>query len=118
MGVFDKTINPLALVGYEMIIANSASGIIVQYNPYRYTYVPPQRVWFLRRFGLKKGIDFVHFGLESDIVFEGTIREYMNVYVVSIPSGYRKEQVLCKFESVFKKLFCWRSNLSNDDTIS
>ena len=34
-GVFDKTIIPLALVGYEMIIANSyptrACGIIVNY---------------------------------------------------------------------------------------
>ena len=105
MGVFDKTINPLALVGYEMIIANSASGIIVQYNPYRYTYVPPQRVWFLRRFGLKKGIDFVHFGLESDTVFEGTIQEYMNVYVVSIPSGYRKEQYYANSNQFLRNFF-------------
>jgi len=28
-----------------------------------YRYVPPQRVWFLSRFGLKMGIDFEHFGL-------------------------------------------------------
>ena len=27
-----------------------------------YRYVPPQRVWFLSRFGLKKGIDY---GLKS-----------------------------------------------------
>ena len=26
-----------------------------------YGYVPPQRVWLLRRFGLKTGIDFAHF---------------------------------------------------------
>ena len=26
-----------------------------------YRYLPPQRVWFLRRFGLKTDIDFVHF---------------------------------------------------------
>ena len=32
-------------------------------------YVPPQRVGFLRRFGLKTGIDFAHFGLESGMVF-------------------------------------------------
>ena len=31
-------------------------------------YVPPQRVGFLRRFGLKTGIDFAHFGLESHVV--------------------------------------------------
>ena len=29
-----------------------------------YGYVPPQRVGFLRRFGVKTGTDFVHFGLE------------------------------------------------------
>ena len=36
------------------------------YQPYR--YVPPHRVWLLRRFGLKTGLDFVHFGLESGMV--------------------------------------------------
>ena len=39
---------------------------------------------FLRRFGLKTGIDFAHFGLESGMVFEGTT-ECMNVFIVSIP---------------------------------
>ena len=38
----------------------------------QYRYVPLQRVSFLRRFGLKMGIDFSHFGL--DTVFEGTKR--------------------------------------------
>ena len=33
------------------------------------------RVWF-SRFGLKTGIDFVHFGLESGMVFEETRRIY------------------------------------------
>ena len=34
-------------------------------------YVPPQsqRVWCLRRFCLKTGVDFTHFGLESGMVF-------------------------------------------------
>ena len=32
------------------------------YKPHR--YVPPQRVGFLGRFGLKTGIDFANFGLE------------------------------------------------------
>ena len=41
------------------------------YKPYR--YVPYQRViGFLLRFGLKTGIHFVHFGLESGWVFWGT----------------------------------------------
>ena len=46
VGVFDKTINPLALVGYETIIANSARGIIVQYNPYRYVCTAPKSMVF------------------------------------------------------------------------
>ena len=40
------------------------------YKPYR--YMLPQRVGFLNRFGLKTGIDFAHFGLESGLVYEGT----------------------------------------------
>ena len=40
-------------------------------------------VGFLRRFGLKTGIDFAHFGLESGMVFEGTT-ECMNVFIVSL----------------------------------
>ena len=31
-----------------------------------------KRVWLLYRFGLKKGIDFDHFGLKSGMVFKGT----------------------------------------------
>ena len=34
-------------------------------------YVPPLRVWFLGRFGLKTGIDFAYSGLNSGMVFEG-----------------------------------------------
>ena len=37
-----------------------------------YRYVPPQRVWFLSRFGLKTGIDFDHYGLKLGMVFKGT----------------------------------------------
>ena len=32
----------------------------------------PQRIGFLRRFGLKTGIDFAPFGMQSGMVFEGT----------------------------------------------
>ena len=42
-------------------------------------------VGFLRRFGLKMGIHFAHFGLESGMVFEGTT-ECMNIFIVSIPN--------------------------------
>ena len=35
-------------------------------------------------FGLKTGIHFAHFGLESGMVFEGTT-ECMDVFILSIP---------------------------------
>ena len=46
-----------------------------------YRYVPPYRVGFLRRFGLKTGIRrFAYFGLESGIGFEGTTGAYERTY--------------------------------------
>ena len=42
------------------------------YKPYM--HVPPQRVGFLRRLGLKTGIDFAYLGLESGTVLEETRR--------------------------------------------
>ena len=48
------------------------------YKPY--SYVPPQRVGFSRCLGLKTAIDFVHFGLESGIVFEETTGVYERIY--------------------------------------
>ena len=39
------------------------------YKPYK--YVPPHWVGFLRRFGLKSGKQFTHFGLESGMAFGG-----------------------------------------------
>ena len=47
-------------------------------KPYR--YVPPHQVGFLGRFGLKTGLHFVHFGLESGMVFEGTTGVYERIY--------------------------------------
>ena len=46
-------------------------------KPYR--YVPPQRIWFLGLFGLKTGMDFARFGLESGIVFMGTTGAYGHI---------------------------------------
>ena len=43
-------------------------------------YVPPQRVRFLHRFGLKTGVDFAHFCLESGMVFEGATVVYERIY--------------------------------------
>ena len=60
--------------------AIQARGGTSLYKSYR--YVPPPRVGFLRRFGLKTSIDFTHFGLESKIgygfpgIFE-SIRKYL-----------------------------------------
>ena len=48
------------------------------YKPNR--HVPPQRVGCFRRFGLKTGIDFTHFGLESGMVFKGTTAVYERIY--------------------------------------
>ena len=67
------------------------------YKPYR--HVPPQRVWFLRRFALKTGIDLAHFGLE--------LRECMR----------KKNKEICGFEMDFDNYFLLPF-LSNDDIIS
>ena len=49
-----------------------------------YRYVPPQRVWFLSRFGLKTGIDFDNYGLKSGRVFgAGNIYESLQTYFSS-----------------------------------
>ena len=53
-------------------------GGISLYKPYG--YVPHRLVGFLRRFGLKPGIHFAHFGLESGWVFEGTTAVYEHFY--------------------------------------
>ena len=42
-------------------------------------YLPPQRVQFLRRFGLKTGIGFAYFGLESGMVFDETTGVYEHI---------------------------------------
>jgi len=49
-----------------------------------YRYVPPQRVWFLSRFGLKTGIDFEHFGLKLGMVIGGTFtKAYKFIFLPS-----------------------------------
>ena len=45
-----------------------------------YKLVPSHRIGFLRRFGLKTGIHFAHFGLESGLVVEGTTGVYERIY--------------------------------------
>ena len=49
-----------------------------------YRYVPPQRVWFLSRFGLKTGIDFEHFGLKLGMVIRVTFtKAYKFIFLPS-----------------------------------
>jgi len=66
---------------------------VVLYNRYEHGpgYVPPHRVGFLRRFGLKTGVHFAHFGLESGMVFEGTTRVYERFQMS------KKEREICEF---------------------
>ena len=52
---------------FFLIQARGGGGGTPLYKLYR--HVPPHRVGFLRRFGLKTGIHFAHFGLESGMVF-------------------------------------------------
>ena len=46
----------------------------------RYSSVPPMGHGFLRPFGIKTGIYFAHFDLESGMVFEGTAGVYERIY--------------------------------------
>ena len=48
------------------------------YKPY--SYVPPQRVWFLDLFPLKTG---VRFSLESSMVFERTMGAYKRIFRIN-----------------------------------
>ena len=82
-----------------------------------YRYVPPHQVGFLRRFGLKTGIHFAHFGLESGMVFE-ELRERMKVFIVSLQMSKKDGREICEFEMDLKNFFCLHSNLSNDNIVS
>ena len=76
--------------------------VLPLYKPYR--YVPPQRVGFLRRFGLKTNIDFAHFGLESDMIFKGTTGVHERIYFFQFQTS-KKEREICEFGTDFKKSF-------------
>ena len=59
----------------------------------------PKPAWFLRRLGLKTGIDLVHFGLKSGMILEGTTGVYEHIYL--------------SFQFRTSDFFCCCSNLSN-----
>ena len=77
----------------------------------------PHRVGFLRRFGLKTVIHFIHFGLESPVWFSSELREYMNVFIVSIPNELERKRNI-RIRNRFELFFCLRPNLSNGNIIS
>ena len=61
---------------YELIIFTALTKVRPRFNPggmsVPYRCESPHQVGFLRRYDLKTGIHFAHFGLESGMVFEGT----------------------------------------------
>ena len=73
-----------------------------------YRYVPPYRVGFLRRFGLKTSVHFAHFGLESGMVFEGTTRVYERIYRFN-SKWVRKKGKYANSKWIWR-IFCLRSN--------
>ena len=44
---------------------------------------PKAGVWFLSRFGLKTGIEFIHYGLKLDMVFKETTGAYKRICLFS-----------------------------------
>ena len=79
-------------------------------------YVPLQKVWFLRRFGVNRGIDFAQFGLESGMVFEGTTGMYERIYRFN-SKRIRKKEKYANSKCILRNLFCWRSDPGNYDII-
>ena len=69
-----------------------------------YRYVPPHRVGFLRRFGLKTGTDFSHFGLESGYGLRGKYGSLLT-YLSFQFQMRKKEREICEFEMDFKNFF-------------
>ena len=63
--------------------------------------MPPHRVGFLRCFGLKTGIHFAHFGLESDMVFKGTTGVNERIYQFKFQMS-KKERETWEFERGLK----------------
>ena len=65
----------------------------------------PDRVGFLRRFGLKTGMHFAHFGLESGMVFEGTTGVQLRTFLSFQFQMSKKEREICEFETNLNNFF-------------
>ena len=72
---------------------------------------------FLCHFGLKMGIHFAYFGLESGMVFEGTTGVYECIYRFNSKWVTKKEKY-ANSKWILRNRFCCCSNLSNNDIIS
>lgn len=59
------------------------------------------------------GTDFAHFNLESDMVYEGAIRECINVSLDLIPNKKERKSNM-RIQMDLRKSSCWPSNLIND----
>ena len=81
--------------------------------PYLGWYQSPQRVGFLRHFGLKTVIDFAPFSLESGVVFEGTTKVYERIYLFNSRLVRKKEKYV-NSTLILRNLFCYCSNVRND----
>ena len=76
--VFDKIFAWILFLWNHILRPPRGGGATLLYKPYM--YVPPHRVGFLGRFGLKTGTHFAQFGLESGVLFEGTTGVYERIY--------------------------------------
>ena len=66
------------------------------------------RVWSLRYFGLKMGIDFAHFGLELVMVFDETTGTVWTYVSFQLQNMNKKEREICECEVDVKKPFFLR----------
>ena len=67
----------------------------------------PEGYIFFSRFGLKTGLHFAHFGLESGIVFDGTTGVYERICYFSSKMNTEEGRVRYKFE--VGRVTIWRT---------
>ena len=79
--------------------------------------MPAHRVGVFRRFGLKTGIDFAHFGLESGMVFEGTTGVYERICRFNF-KWVRKKEKYVNWKRIWGIFLFARYWLSNNNIIS
>ena len=85
-------------------VPGGGGGVLLYIN-HILRYVPSQGVWFLCLYGLKMGIDFAHFGLESGMVFGGTTGMYERIILSFQFQMNKKEREICEFKLDLKNFF-------------